>query len=79
MTKNQHKRAAEAQENEWKSYERGSFDYIPFAPLNENQELLFEACVTSPLVIAQGPAGTAKSFVEASAAIELLTDKKSPV
>ncbi len=35
--------------------------------------------MTSPLVIAQGTAGTAKSFVEASAAIELLTDKKSPV
>lgn len=61
---------------EWETYEKGNFKFQPFEPLNPNQLELFNSCLNYHIVMALGPAGTAKSFCESSAAIKLLAERR---
>lgn len=58
---------------EFESYDRGQFKIIPFQPLTPKQDYLFRSILSSPMSISVGPAGTAKSYTAAAAAIHLLT------
>lgn len=58
---------------EFELYDRGQFKIIPFQPLTPKQDYLFRSILSSPMSISVGPAGTAKSYTAAAAAIHLLT------
>lgn len=70
---------ADEQAHEWDSYAKGGMKFEPFIPLNDAQADLFNACLDAPLVIAIGPAGTAKSFCEAAAMVRLIASPHSPI
>lgn len=79
MTKKSNRLEREAREEEWQTFSKGQFKFVPFEPLNDRQSVLLESCLSSPLVIATGPAGTAKSYVEAAAAIRIVSDPNNPI
>ena len=47
-------------------------------PRSDNQRVLMEAIDSKPLTIAVGPAGTGKTYLAISAAVELLTSTWHP-
>lgn len=68
------RRQAQQQENaEFESYDRGQFRINPFVPITSKQADLYESILNNPMCVAIGPAGTAKSYTAAAAAIRLLT------
>lgn len=73
------KTEAQDQQAEWDSYSKGGMKFEPFVPLNDMQAELFNACLESPLVVAIGPAGVAKSFCEAAAMVRLIASQHSPI
>lgn len=62
----------EERKNEFDRYSRGDFKVPKFTPLTHKQGILFKEIINNPLSIATGPAGTAKSYTGAAAAIHLL-------
>lgn len=61
------------QENEeFERFDKGHFNFSRFEALTPRQDSLFKAIKANPMVVATGPAGTAKSYTAAAAAISLL-------
>lgn len=70
--KSDRRKAQEHQNAEFETFDRGQFRIAPFVPLNAKQDLLFKSILKNPFSMSIGPAGTAKSFTAASAAVYLL-------
>lgn len=76
MRKSERKQAEMAKESEWQEYDKGQIRFEPFVPANELQDELFQAIGNCDLVIAVGPAGTGKSYVEAASALSAIGNKE---
>lgn len=74
--KSDRKRVAQIENTEAEAYDRGSFKVNRFEPLTTKQDSLYKSIKLNQMVLAIGPAGTAKSFTAAAAAISLLNAGK---
>lgn len=71
------RKAQEVQTNaDWQEFSKGNFKYAPFDPLSENQVLAYDSAVSNTVTLTVGPAGTGKSYVGASAAAFLLSQRQ---
>lgn len=73
-TKSARKEQTREQEDQWVKYSKGSYNFAPFKPLSENQQLAYESALINHLTLAIGPAGTGKSYSGAGAAVQLLAE-----
>ncbi|MGL4353128.1 MAG: PhoH family protein [Aeromonas popoffii] len=70
--KSDRKQQRQLENNEFERFDKGHFNFNRFEPLTPRQDSLFKAIKMNPMVVAIGPAGTAKSYTAAAAAISLL-------
>lgn len=75
LRKSERKKLDLEQEAQWQEYDKGRIRFEPFIPANEKQDDLRRSIENGDLVIAVGPAGTGKSYVEAACAIAALANK----
>lgn len=73
MSTKRERRDEQTRENmEFDEYDRGKMQLIPFVPLTQTQSLLYKTIFRHNIIFAIGPAGTAKSFTAAAAAIRMI-------
>ena len=70
--KSDRKQQRQLENNESERFDKGHFNFNRFEPLTPRQDSLYKAIKMNPMVVAIGPAGTAKSYTAAAAAISLL-------
>lgn len=75
LRKSERKHLDREQETEWQEYDKGRIKFEPLVPANEKQSDLVQCIENGDLIIAVGPAGTGKSYVEAACAVAALANK----
>jgi len=76
MRKSDRKRQVQQVESEYQVFDKGQTKVIPFQPKTQKQQQLYNTILENQFIIAIGPAGTAKSYTAAAAAIHLYLTKQ---